>query len=454
MNTSSSHLSAICFEHIKDDYWYGAYGEFRVVMMKTNGWINASKMCKDGGKQFSDWTRLQSTKQLLEAYDRIKASENTTDIKTEDGNTCGDPVRGIPGTGSNTLLTIKVDGFNDVARLIAGTYCPADLIPSVAGWISPEFQIKANRIINYYLVSEYKAALVASERDRARAAKDFDKILESCEADLDNAMADLGRTSDELSRTKGWYKASQSAHAKTNAELTSTKEKWSLDVDALWFTELSLDAVKQDLTRTQAARANTELALVQAGEACALERVEKNQALQALQQVGAIARTLQGMNQALEIQLQTSRQQSHELQAKVEHGEERLIETQIDGIKKETTMRKFAATHSFQMLQTNDADSKYPYYAVRCTRRHMPHAVKRLKRRHPNATTVYKQHYIPNAINFYQRLRDGGHIKAWHNYCDLTNGIVDFVQVMVDMNGGEAMKPSKLYYENGREYLI
>src|SRR5277367_6720809 len=121
MNTSSSHLSAICFEHIKDDYWYGAYGEFRVVMMKTNGWVNATKMCKDGGKQFRDWTRLQSTKQLLAEYERLKASENTTDIKAEAADTSEYPPAGIPATRSNTLLTIQVDGFNDVARLIAGT---------------------------------------------------------------------------------------------------------------------------------------------------------------------------------------------------------------------------------------------------------------------------------------------------------------------------------------------
>src|SRR5277367_4622610 len=169
MNTSSSHLSAICFEHIKDDYWYGAYGEFRVVMMKTNGWVNASKMCKDGGKKFNDWTRLQSTKQLLETFNRLEASENTTDIKTEDGNTCGDRPTGITATRCNTLKIVVENNFSETGRLISGTYCPADLIPSIAGWISPEFQIKANRIINHYLVSEYKTKLAESEAQLAMA---------------------------------------------------------------------------------------------------------------------------------------------------------------------------------------------------------------------------------------------------------------------------------------------
>src|SRR5277367_3871765 len=107
MNTSSSHLSAICFEHIKDDFWYGAYGEFRVVMMKTNGWVNASKMCKDGGKLFKNWTRLEGAKELIAEYDRLKTLENTIDIKTEDGNTCGDGKAHIRALPINSFMKVQ-----------------------------------------------------------------------------------------------------------------------------------------------------------------------------------------------------------------------------------------------------------------------------------------------------------------------------------------------------------
>src|SRR5277367_4675945 len=155
MNTSSSHLSAICFEHIKDDFWYGAYGEFRVVMMKTNGWVNVNKMCKDGGKQFSDWTRLQGTKELFAAYQRLKASESTTDIKAEVDDTYGDTARKIPRAACNCTMVVKTSHITPEDKLIAGTYYPADLVPSVAGWISPDFQLRANQIINHYLTCEY-----------------------------------------------------------------------------------------------------------------------------------------------------------------------------------------------------------------------------------------------------------------------------------------------------------
>ena len=39
------------------------------MMMKTNGWVNASKMCTDGGKKFHDWQRLQGTKELFAEYE-------------------------------------------------------------------------------------------------------------------------------------------------------------------------------------------------------------------------------------------------------------------------------------------------------------------------------------------------------------------------------------------------
>src|SRR5277367_4935817 len=118
MNTSSSHLSAICFEHIKDDYWYGAYGDFRVVVMKTNGWVNASKMCKDGGKDMYDWLRLQGTEELFAAYDRLKASEITLDIKAEADNTCGDGKPIILGLPINSIMRVQACKSTNEGKLI------------------------------------------------------------------------------------------------------------------------------------------------------------------------------------------------------------------------------------------------------------------------------------------------------------------------------------------------
>ena len=73
----SSSLSEICFEQIKGNYWYGAYGEFKVIMMKDCGWVNATKLCNQGGKLLKNWKRLEGTKQLFKVFEaKILQIEN------------------------------------------------------------------------------------------------------------------------------------------------------------------------------------------------------------------------------------------------------------------------------------------------------------------------------------------------------------------------------------------
>src|SRR5258708_40149170 len=70
-------ISDIAFEQIEGNYWYGAYGEFRVVMMKDNGYINATKLCRDGNKDFCDWSRLKGSYELIKAVEEQMVLENT-----------------------------------------------------------------------------------------------------------------------------------------------------------------------------------------------------------------------------------------------------------------------------------------------------------------------------------------------------------------------------------------
>ena len=71
-------LGEVAFEQIQGNYWYGAYGEFRVVMMKSNGYINATKMCNDGGKRFFNWSDLKSSHQLIQVYESSETTKTIT----------------------------------------------------------------------------------------------------------------------------------------------------------------------------------------------------------------------------------------------------------------------------------------------------------------------------------------------------------------------------------------
>src|SRR5437868_626576 len=52
-------IKNIMFEEIDENYSYGKYGVFKVVMMKSNGYVNVTKMCKDYNKLHEDDTNFK-----------------------------------------------------------------------------------------------------------------------------------------------------------------------------------------------------------------------------------------------------------------------------------------------------------------------------------------------------------------------------------------------------------
>src|SRR5271163_1952607 len=88
---STSRL-AVCFEQIQGNYWYGAYGEFRVVMMKDCGWVNATKMCASGGKRFENWAANDSSKRLIKALQNFVMQEAHSPSHMHEVSVTGIPV--------------------------------------------------------------------------------------------------------------------------------------------------------------------------------------------------------------------------------------------------------------------------------------------------------------------------------------------------------------------------
>ena len=115
-----SDIKEIIFEDINDDYGYGKYGGFEVMFDKKTGYINATKLCKDGGKELTEWRRNKMSKNLLEEF------SNCLRISKDE------------------IIIIIMKG-NYITR---GTYVHPDLIPHIAMWISPKFGITISRIIN------------------------------------------------------------------------------------------------------------------------------------------------------------------------------------------------------------------------------------------------------------------------------------------------------------------
>ena len=120
-------LSEVSYQHICDNYWYGMYGDFNIILMKDTGYVNATKLCKDGGKDLWDWSRNKSSKELLHALSfKLSAIEASGNIQQESINfptMVEDGKRRILRLPSTMYKHVQTINESKEDNLISGTYC-------------------------------------------------------------------------------------------------------------------------------------------------------------------------------------------------------------------------------------------------------------------------------------------------------------------------------------------
>ena len=132
-------------------------------MMKDTGYINATKMCSSGGKEYRDWSKNKSSKELIDALENKLALENThgssenSDLTLQNGNV---RIITLPSPPCKIVHNLNQ---TDSERVISGTYCHPLLIPHIACWVSPEFALLVSEVVNGYITQEYKAHLAAAQ---------------------------------------------------------------------------------------------------------------------------------------------------------------------------------------------------------------------------------------------------------------------------------------------------
>lgn len=109
----------ISLKDINDDYSWCDYGNFKVIIMKKNGYINATKLIHQSSKnkKLNDWTRGKLNQELIDEFSLLLDIPANHLI--------------IPITTSSKNLTE-----------IRGTYVHPLLITHIAHWISPKFAVK------------------------------------------------------------------------------------------------------------------------------------------------------------------------------------------------------------------------------------------------------------------------------------------------------------------------
>jgi hypothetical protein len=129
-NINSEHnLSEVIYESVNSEYGWGKYGEFRVLIRKKDGYINATKLCALGGKELFNYMANASSQRFI---DEVVCTLSIPRVQLVE----------VLKAGSNYELN--------------GTYVHQDLVPHIASWVSPQFAIKVSKIVNNFIVREYR----------------------------------------------------------------------------------------------------------------------------------------------------------------------------------------------------------------------------------------------------------------------------------------------------------
>uniref|UniRef100_A0AAT9URX7 KilA N domain protein n=1 Tax=Apapanepox virus TaxID=3049969 RepID=A0AAT9URX7_9POXV len=139
-------FSNLVTREIDERFCYIKYDEFDLIMMKENGFVNATKLCKIGNREFRKWIRLDGSKELIRKVEEMNQISKSAPARSGRG------------------IIIEVNGANQYTKYdIAGSYVHQDLIPHISSWISPLFAVKVSKIINCYVSGKYEFKLKEKE---------------------------------------------------------------------------------------------------------------------------------------------------------------------------------------------------------------------------------------------------------------------------------------------------
>jgi hypothetical protein len=190
-NNNNELIKKLAFDSIDDTHSKALYGDFTVTMNMTNGYINATKLCADGGKLMKNWMQNNGNKEMVKCFGEL--------IKSSDG---------IP----SELLIMNMSGSYETR----GTYVHPDLIPHIASWVSPAFAYKVSKIVNNFLIREKEAEierltgaktrleLMLEESNRERRAHEerAEKMLQDMKDQNDKAHVKLDEVNHKLDKAE------------------------------------------------------------------------------------------------------------------------------------------------------------------------------------------------------------------------------------------------------------
>jgi hypothetical protein len=127
------------FDKIDEEKDKITLGGVEVISRQSDGYINASQLCKAGNKFYKDWFRLEKTKEFLTEL----SQELKIDILTDKT----DPRENSPHKNTNVSL-IEINQYNDSDQ---STWVHPRVAIHIAQWISPKFAVNVTGWIHKLL---------------------------------------------------------------------------------------------------------------------------------------------------------------------------------------------------------------------------------------------------------------------------------------------------------------
>ena len=181
-NNINNNNQFVAFQDVNEEYAWVNYGQFKLLMMKRNGYVNVTKMCENySNKRFRDW---KCNKKSIELIDFLNSINRLADIP------------------ANLLITVMT-GEND----LRGTYAHPDLVLDIACWLSGEFYLKASKIVREYFNKQEREKLEELHRneinklegEKTKLETKFDRLEEEFKkADEERKKADEERKRSEI----------------------------------------------------------------------------------------------------------------------------------------------------------------------------------------------------------------------------------------------------------------
>ena len=120
--------------------------EISVISRKEDNYINATQLCKAGGKRFNNWIRMETTQELIKELEEEMKKSNATKLALENqaqtDTAKGSALNSADPFGKEKSLVEIISTGSNSSR---GSWIHPDLGIQLAQWISPKFSIQVSR---------------------------------------------------------------------------------------------------------------------------------------------------------------------------------------------------------------------------------------------------------------------------------------------------------------------